>query len=161
MRKFTAARRAGGFAAVALAATLALTGCAAPDTTPSKTVMTASQGGALTTVTYYAEGDLLTKQRTQNVVEYAASGIADKAAAEVAVGELIDQYKGIEGVQHTIDFGETSLTETVTITYKNLDAEKLAKANGGEVTSTNAEARKVSLSDAVASLEAAGFTKAQ
>ena len=156
-------RRAGKAAAVVLAAALALTGCSGGDAAgkASETTLTMSQGGAATTVTYYAEGDNVTKQTTENVVDYEASGIADRDEAEKTVGGLVDQYKGIKGVDHSIEFGDTELTETVTITYADLDVAKLAEATGADTGQDPEDARKVSLKEAVKTLTDAGFTEVE
>ena len=154
-------RAAARIAAVLVVATLGLAGCAGDpgETGSTETTLTLSQPGAETTVTYEAVGDKLTRQTTENTVDYAESGIEDREAAEQQVGALVDQYQGIPGVEHEIEFGDTSLTETVTITYANLDVDKLAQATGVEPAADPEEARNVSLAEAVSTLKEAGFTE--
>ncbi len=157
-----ATRRTGTVAAVMLAAALALTGCsgggdAAGETT--ETTLTRSVEGAELTVTYVAEGDKVTQQTTKNVVNYEASGIADRAAAEESVAPLAEQYKGIKGVEHSIEFGDDELTETVTLTYADLDVEKLSSVTGGDPGENPEDARDVSLKEAVKTLTDGGFTE--
>ncbi|UTX52451.1 DUF1307 domain-containing protein [Leucobacter aridicollis] len=157
-----ATKRTGKVAAVIVAAALALTGCSGGDDTTgetTETTLTRSVEGAELTVTYVADGDKVTKQTTKNVVNYEASGIADRAAAEESVAPLAEQYKGIKGVEHSIDFGDDELTETVTLTYADLDLEKLASVTGGDPGENPEEARDVSLKEAVKTLTDSGFTE--
>lgn len=148
--------------AVTLALGLALTGCAGGDSAPGKTTETTlskTDGGAETTVTYIAEGDSLKQQITKNVVNYELSQIPDRAAAEEQVGGLVEKFQGIPGVEHSIEFGDTELVETVTLTYADLDVEKLALATGADPGDDPEGAKKVSLKEAVATLTGAGFTE--
>lgn len=147
--------------AALVVAALALTGCSSGPGERSETTLTKSADGATLTVTYVAEGDDVVEQTTENIVVYAESGIANRAAAEEQVGELVEQYKGIRGVDHAIEFGETELVETVTMNYTDLDVEAFAKATGAGAEEDPAAVTKVSLKEAVASLTGAGFTEVE
>lgn len=161
MRTPRSSRATGPLAKLgAVALAFALAGCAGGSPgEPSETTLTKTQGPAQTTVTYFAEGDTVTKQVTENVVNYELGGIADRDDAKQQVSGLVEKFKGIPGVEHSIEFGDTELTETVTLTYAELDVAKLGEATGAGAAGDPEAAKKVSLEEAVTSLTADGFSE--
>ncbi|KIP51735.1 DUF1307 domain-containing protein [Leucobacter komagatae] len=127
----------------------------------TETILTRAADGAFTTVTYVADGDSVTTQMTKNVLHYEPRGIADRDAAEAQYGDLAEKFAAIDGVEHSIEFGETQLVEIVTLTYSELDVAALALATGAGPVDDPDEARQVSLKEAVAALKRDNYSQAR
>lgn len=143
--------------AVLVAAALTLTACSGG--APSETTLELNQPGSETSMTYYAEGDTVTKQTTKNVLSYEESGLVDKETAKEAVEPLAEQYRGVTGIEHNIEYGDTELTETLTVDYTKADISEVSKLAGTSFTGDADNAKKISLKQSVEALKAAGFTE--
>lgn len=148
--------------AAAVTAALLLSGCATSSADEaSETTLTTSALGSQTTVTYHALGDVVTRQITENTVYYGASGIRDRADAEAWVAQLTTDYADITGVEQAIEFGEQSLTETVTIRYDEVDTAQLAAVTGATLSDDPEADRTVSLREAVQTLKQSGYIQVE
>ncbi|WP_066190558.1 YehR family lipoprotein [Gracilibacillus timonensis] len=88
------------------------------------------QGGAVSTVTYLADGDMVTEQTAYNETPYSALGVADKEEAEAALQADVEAYQSTEGVTHEIEYQDDKLIEEVTVDYQAVDFEQLAQLTG-------------------------------
>ena len=135
-----------------------VTGCSSQETA---TVLKKSQPGVMSEITYYAEGDKVTKQTATNVVSYEEAGLKDKSAAQGLLDEASKPYQNVEGLTHSIEYNETSATESLSVDFDEADIVEMSDLG---VLSTNKEVAKtdrVSLNISVRELENAGYVKVQ
>lgn len=143
------------FIALVAALMLVLTGCSSSGA-KTEAVYTQSQAGVSLSITLEAEGDRLVKETTESVLEYEPSGFADKAAAKEALETLMEDFPVIDGMEHSIKYGDKSATERVVIDYTVIDPAELAELNG---VPADDKAKDVSFKERSAQLEAGGFEK--
>lgn len=133
----------------------------AADGEATKTTFTQSQNGVEMTLIYTAVGDRVIKQTTQNVIDYQAAGFADKAQAQEILDPMLDQSSGIEGYDQSIEYGETSAVEEVSVDYQVVDMSDLEGLPGFEGSGNMGVADFISLSESRKLLEQQGFTEVE
>ncbi|NWN88758.1 MAG: DUF1307 domain-containing protein [Micrococcaceae bacterium] len=151
-KKFTA------LAALPIAAALTLSACGEEET---ETSFTNSQNGIEITMTYTAVGDEVTKQTTTNEIDYEAAGLGGKEEAQQMFDPVVEQAADVEGYEQSIEYGDTSATEEVSIDYEVADLEELANVPGYEGSANMAEGDYISLDESRTMLEEAGFTEVE
>ena len=82
-------------------------------------------------------------------------GVANKEEAMQRLGPISEKYKEIKGVEESLDYGDTSATETLTVDYSKVDRDALQKIQGAEFTGDVKEG--VSMSKSEALLKSRGF----
>lgn len=133
-----------------------LVGCSKKET---ETVYYLSMNGADITVTYYAKGDIVTKQTTYSVVPYSVVGATTIEEAKEVFDPIAEAYQGIEGVEESIEYKDDHAVETLVVDYSKADLEQVSKLSGSKFEGdTNG---KVSLKKSIKLLEDSGFTKAE
>ncbi|MGT2743107.1 DUF1307 domain-containing protein [Streptococcus plurextorum] len=87
---------------------------------------------------YYYEKDTnkVVKQTTDTKIVYADAG-TDRETVKATVEPLAEAYKNVTGVEHSIDYGETVLTEHVTIDYSKANLKEIGPLIGVDTTSNN------------------------
>ncbi|QIK63692.1 YehR family protein [Leucobacter viscericola] len=143
--------------ALLAALVLLLTACSG-GSSETKVTYTKSEGGINSTMTITAEGDDVTEQSIKSVINYKEAGIKDKAEAKSTFAPVMDDYAGVKGLTHKVDYTDTDATETLTVDYKNADLKKIAELTGAEFDEANKDS-KVSFKETVATVEASGFKK--
>lgn len=98
-------------------------------------------------MTYIAVGDDVTKQITENVIDYELSGLETKAGAQEAIEPMVERSERIEGYDYTVEYGDTSLVEEVTVDFETVDWDKMSEIPGYEAPA------EVSSGDAALSLQ--------
>lgn len=83
-----------------------------------------------TEITYEADGDIIKKQTTRSEATYEQYGVQNKASAEVAFNEIVEQYQSIDGVDFDIEFFDEKVEQSLTIDFENIDAEDLKEVPG-------------------------------
>ncbi|MSS84822.1 DUF1307 domain-containing protein [Actinomycetaceae bacterium WB03_NA08] len=124
----------------------------------TQTSYSLTQNGTESTIIFYATGDKVTKQAVENTIDYEGSGLADKETAESTLGPLVGQFQGIEGVEHSIEYGDTTAVETMTVDYSVANLQEVAELLGSSYSDTD-NASAVSLKKSVELLEKSGYTK--
>lgn len=84
---------------------------------------------------------------TENVIDYELSGLETKAGAQEAIEPMVERSEGIEGYDYTVEYGDTSLVEEVTVDFETVDWDKMSEIPGYEVPA------EVSSGDAALSLQ--------
>lgn len=153
------AKKITALAALPFAAALTLSACSGGEET--ETSFTNNQNGMETTMTYTAVGDEVTKQTTTNVIDYEAAGLGSKEEAQETLDPLIAQSDGVEGYDQSIEYGDTSATEEVSVDYEAADLEALAEVPGFEGTANMEDGDFVSLEQSREMLENQGFTEVE
>ncbi|GAA4114162.1 DUF1307 domain-containing protein [Enteractinococcus coprophilus] len=113
------------------------------------------------TLIYTAVGDRVIKQTTRNVIDYQAAGFADKAQAQEILDPMLDQASGIEGYDQSMEYGETSAVEEVSVDYEVVDMSDLEGLLGFEGSENMGVADFISLSESRKLLEQQGFTEVE
>jgi len=131
---------------------VALSGCG--DKEESKT-FTWSDGKTDLSLTYYYKNDVVLRQTAKNTLHYAGLGVANKEEAMQRLGPISEKYKEIKGVEESLEYGDTSATETLTVDYSKVDRDALQKIQGAEFTGDVKEG--VSMSKSEALLKSRGF----
>ena len=85
--------------------------------------------GTKSTITYTYSGDEVSKQTAENIVNYEELGI-EKADAEEIIKTVAEQYKDIDGVEYSVEYGDEEAVENIEINYEELDYEKAQKTDG-------------------------------
>ena len=85
--------------------------------------------GTKSTITYTYSGDEVSKQTAENIVNYEELGI-EKADAEEIIKPVAEQYKDIDGVEYSVEYGDEEAVENIEINYEELDYEKAQKTEG-------------------------------
>lgn len=115
------------------------------------------QNGVQIKLVYTAEGDVVKKQTAENVIPYASLGVqtADEAKEIPDLKTLIEQYKGVNGIKHDMDFQENELYENLEVDYEVIEYEEAKDLLGfqSEGDLTNG----VSLTRSIEMLQAQGF----
>ena len=133
----------------------------ATDGETTETAFTQNQNGVDMTLTYTAVGDRVVKQTTRNVIDYRAAGIGSKEEAQEIFDPLMDQSAGVEGYDQSIEYGETSAVEEVSIDYRVVDMNALSDIPGFEGSGNMDGADFVSLSESRKLLEQQGFSEVE
>ncbi|WP_100066109.1 YehR family protein [Miniphocaeibacter massiliensis] len=95
-----------------------------------ETTYTNDINGVKTKLTFYHYGDKVEKQTATNEWAYSAMGLATKEEAEQALSELVEQYQGVEGITHKMDYQEDKVFESLEVNYKKLDFDKAKNIPG-------------------------------
>lgn len=152
-KKFTA------LAALPFIAALSLTACGEEEAT--ETAFENSMNGVEMRLTYTHKGDEVIKQTTSNVIEYEAAGLANKEEAQTLLDPMIAQADDVEGYDQSIEYGDTSATEEVTIDYEVVDMGELNGLPGFEGSANMEDADFVSFEESRKMLEEQGFTEVE
>lgn len=154
------AKKITALTALPFAAALTLSACSGDQET--ETSFTNSQNGVEMTLTYTAVGDEVVKQATTNVIEYEAAGLGSKEEAQEMLDPMVDQGVDVEGYEQSIEYGDTSATEEVSIDYEVADMSELSEVPGYESTGNmDEEGAFISLEESREQLESAGFTEVE
>ena len=86
--------------------------------------------GLTVEMTYYHTGDKVTKQTSVNTFPYESIGIESKEEAEEKLASTVEQYQGVKGLEHSIDYQDTQVVEVLTIDYKEVDLDEISKIPG-------------------------------
>ncbi len=113
-----------------------------------------------TTITYYAVGDNVTRQTTENIMPYSAFGVTTEEEAKALIDPIAEEFQGIAGVEHSFEYRENEVVETLAIDYSKANVEEVSKLPGSEF-SGNTKSGKVSLEGSVKVFEEQGFTKVE
>lgn len=155
----TTAKKVSALAALPIAAALTLSACSGGEET--ETSFTNSQNGVEMTMTYTAVGDEVIKQTTSNVIDYEAAGLGSKEDAQAMLDPMIEQGADVEGYEQSIEYGETSAIEEVSIDYEVADLAELSQVPGFEGTANLEDGEFVSLEQSRELLESQGFTEVE
>src|SRR5699024_5118763 len=82
--------------------------------------------GTTSTITYTYSGDEVSKQTAENIVNYEELGI-EKADAEEIIKTVAAQYKDIDSVKFSVEYGDEGAVENFEINYEELDYENAQK----------------------------------
>lgn len=69
-------------------------------------------------IEYTFKGDKVLKQHTTNKVQYETFGVENKEDAEEFIEPFAEAYRGLNGVEYSIDYGDDSFSEEVIIDLK-------------------------------------------
>lgn len=111
------------------------------------------------TLTYYAVGDVVTKQTTVNVINYAGAGLADADAARALLDPLVESFQNVVGLDHSIVYGDTTATETLAIDYEVADIVEISNLTGSTFEGVVDSNTRLSLEQSRQMLLANGFTE--
>ncbi|OAV62398.1 YehR family lipoprotein [Enteractinococcus helveticum] len=152
-------KKLAALAVLPFAAVLTLSGCGEEEAT--ETSFTQEQNGVEMTMTYTHKGDEVIKQTTSNVIDYEAAGLADKEEAQALLDPMVEQAADIEGYEQSIEYGETSATEEVSIDYEVVDMSQLGDVPGFEGSADMEDADYISFEESRELLEQQGFTEVE
>lgn len=82
------------------------------------------ENGIISTLTFYYEGDKVTKQTSENVVPYESVGISSKEEAKEMFDPLFGELEDVEGINQTMDYSDTEITEKIEVDFKKLDTDE-------------------------------------
>lgn len=143
-------------AALPIAAVLSLSACSDEET---ETTFSNSEGGVEMTMTYTAVGDEVIKQTTSNIIDYEEAGLGDEDQAKQMLEPMLEQGADIEGYEQSIEYGDTSATEEVSVDYEVADLAELSQVPGFEGAANTDDGEYISLEESREMLEDQGFTE--
>ncbi|MBE9388987.1 YehR family protein [Vagococcus salmoninarum] len=80
-------------------------------------------------MTYTYKGDIVMTQATNSKAIYSEMGIT-KEDAEEMFAPIEEQYAGVKGVKHSIDYGDDSMTEITEVDYTVADYKEITQLTG-------------------------------
>ena len=116
--------------------------------------------GVSVELTYYYDGDKVTKQVATNTINYTELG-QSKEDIKMLLDASSKAYQGIDGVEESIKYDDNKAVETLTIDYTKVDFEALRKLPGVTLDKETLTSKQVSLEKAEALLKKAGYTLKQ
>ncbi|MCU9533618.1 YehR family protein [Streptococcus sp. CSL10205-OR2] len=114
--------------------------------------------GIDTQITFYYEAstDMVLKQETHTQASYKALGVTTIDEAKEALAPIFSQYEGIDGITHTVDYGDEYIIENLVLDYENLDINDASKLPGF-LSDGNNNATYVSYTKSADLLKESGF----
>ena len=125
----------------------------------TSTTLTNDVNGVEMTFTYYADGDDVTRQTTKNVMPYELLGVTTADEAKQILDPMTEEFKGVTGLEHSMEYGDTAATETLTVDYTTADLSEISQLTGSTFSGDTSSGAKVSLEKSIEMLESQGFTK--
>lgn len=116
--------------------------------------------GIVTTMVYTTEGDKVTKQSTENLIQYDLAGIESKEQAQELFDPLIGEFQGIEGITHQMEYEEDKAVETMEIDYETVDFDEIENLPGMSF-SDDPKDNGVSMEKSLEILESQGFKEVE
>ncbi|MGI2326673.1 YehR family lipoprotein [Planococcus sp. YIM B11945] len=116
--------------------------------------------GVLTTMVYTAKGDKVTKQTTENVIQYELAGIESKEQAQQLLDPMVSQFQNIDGVTHKLEYEDTKAIETLAIDYEVVNIDDIEGLPGMSF-SEGAKDQGISLEKSEELLESQGFKEVE
>ncbi|MGO2940507.1 MAG: YehR family lipoprotein [Pseudolactococcus laudensis] len=112
--------------------------------------------GVKIVLTYYAKGDKVTKQTSENIIPYSAMGVKSAEEPKERLKDVLKSYNDIKGVKDELTYGEDAITEKVEIDYTVVDMKKAkelvgASTDGGDIS------KGISLKNSIKLLEDQGY----
>lgn len=146
-------------AAVAVIAMLALvlSACSGGGEKQEAT-FTMSDGGVEVTLVYYAEGDEVYRQTTRNVINYEEAGIDEELAREI-LEPLMEEFQGIDGLKHSIEFGADEAIEEMDVDYNTASMKEISQLMGSSFSGNVDDNTRLSLEQSREMLLAQGYTE--
>lgn len=146
-------------AAVAVIAMLALvlTACSGGGEREEAT-FTSNTGGVESTLVYYAEDDEVYRQTTRNVINYEEAGIDEETAREL-LEPLMEQFQGIDGLEHSIEFGATEAIEEMDVDYNTASMSEISQLLGSSFSGDVDDNTRLSLEQSREMLLSQGYTE--
>lgn len=117
-----------------------------------------SESGIESTLVYTYSDDEVISQSTENQIDYGALGI-DKAQAEEIFAPYAEEYEGLAGVQHDIEFEDDQATESISIVYEELNEEEIQDVEG--ITFEGDPAEGISMERSAEMLLNQGYTEVE
>ncbi|MER2170365.1 MAG: DUF1307 domain-containing protein [Psychrobacillus psychrodurans] len=130
-----------------------LTACGEDETTRT---FEAEQNGIETTLEYTAKGDKVTKQTTENVIQYDLAGIESKEQAQELFDPMIEQFQNIEGITHKLEYEDSKAIESLVIDYEAVDFDEIMGLPGMNF-SEDPKNNGISMEKSAEMLESQGF----
>ncbi|MGO2385184.1 MAG: YehR family lipoprotein [Pseudolactococcus laudensis] len=112
--------------------------------------------GVKIVLTYYAKGDKVTKQTSENIIPYSAMGVKSAEEPKERLKDVLKSYNDIKGVKDELTYGEDAVTEKVEIDYTVVDMKK-AKELVGVSTDGGDISKGISLKNSIKLLEDQGY----
>ena len=88
------------------------------------------QNGVITTMVYTTKGDKVTKQSTENIIQYDLAGIPSKEEAQELFAPLVEQFQDIDGITHKLEYDDTKAIESLVIDYEAVDFDEIMDLPG-------------------------------
>jgi uncharacterized lipoprotein YehR (DUF1307 family) len=107
---------------IALIGVFFLASCGSGSGAAQKTkTFTNEQNGVQMELVFKYSGDEVKTQTANNTMPYSSVGVSSKEDAQTILDPIAEEYKDIEGIDYSIEYGEDEATESLTINYDNLD----------------------------------------
>ncbi|GAA4107749.1 DUF1307 domain-containing protein [Enteractinococcus coprophilus] len=113
------------------------------------------------TATFTHVGDKILQQHGVYVTTYEAFGFAGPEEAQEVLDPRIAELNAIDEYEHTIDYGETHITEEIIANYAAMDPADVVKLPGMDELDTTEDAEFYSLEETAAGLETSGYIKVE
>ncbi|GFH42824.1 hypothetical protein Hs30E_13750 [Lactococcus hodotermopsidis] len=117
-----------------------------------------NEDGVYVAVTYYAKGDKVFRQTSENVIPYDTVGLTTIDEAKEVFDNVTKPYENIEGIYDWLVFSESSVTEMVDVDYRKVNIDEV-KGLVGTVGFDDDMSDGVSLEKSIAMLEEKGYMR--
>lgn len=116
--------------------------------------------GTIIEMTYFAKGDRVYKQTSNNIVPYSALGVSSAEEAKELFEEALAEGKNIKGYSDEVEYGDDAIIETVTIDYDTVDINEVKNLQGAYFSDGDVK-NGVSFEKSIKRLEENGFKKVE
>lgn len=151
---------------IALGLLFVFTGCGSGGTTDSQEPAAnptesweIEQNGTKTVITFEYEDDKVLKQTTESEINFEEAGLT-KEQFETVSEQAEKDYKGVEGLKHSIEFKDKVAVEHLEIDYSKVDIEEIQNLTGTQSDDADAE-DGVSLKKTTDMLKEVGYKKVE
>ncbi|MBP1906114.1 uncharacterized lipoprotein YehR (DUF1307 family) [Paenibacillus turicensis] len=116
------------------------------------------ENGASIVITYKYQGDIVNVQSTDSKIPFSALGVTTKEEAEELLNPMVEQYKGVKGVTHSITYSDSEAVESLSVNYEEADFKELNAKLGTNFPESSKKA-KVSLKKSEDDLKLSGYVE--
>lgn len=145
-----------GLLFLVLSISLILVACGSKEETVT---LEGEENGAVSTITYKAEGDKVTEQSTKNELPYEVMGVSNAEEAEALLADTVAGFEGIEGLTYEMDYQDDVAVEQLTVDYEKADMDEISNLMGSSFEGDVSEG--ISLKNSVEMLKEQGFEEVE
>lgn len=135
---------------------LFLTACSTG--TESTRTFVLEKDGVKTTMVYTFKGDKVSKQTTENVIQYDLVGISSKEEAQELFDPMSEQFQNFDGLTQSMEYYDTNAIENLIIDYTVVDFDEVKHLPGMSF-DQEAKVKGISMKKSAELLESQGFTE--
>lgn len=117
--------------------------------------------GFVNELVYYYIGDEVQRQTSESDITYEALGVENEEQARELLEQQSPDYEGVDGVEHSAEYGGEGVIETLEVDYTVADISEVSNLEGSEFDEEAEEAQFISMEESEEQLLNAGYELAE